>query len=817
MLPECKDAIARVRTEIENSRGTRIWDDYVNALRLVSQVVFTRSSGFVLELIQNAEDSGLRLKTPGQFIITLNRDRVKVVHNGAPFDELDLKALCGIRSSKKPESGTLGYQGIGFKSVFKVTDRPEVYSGGFHFKFDRGCWPDPARTPWYVLPIPIDEPTTEIEPQKTTFIIPFKESGLYDALVPELDRLSTELYLFLRWLRHIEVVDEGRGRSWTLVNKGEDSNGVTTLARGEAIQRFKIFRRECEVPAAVRTDRLTQEYRPDVTKREVAIALSLAEDGRLAPQSATAMYGGVYSFIPLGEAASGAKFPIQADFLVQPGREAANYEAPWNHWLLQEVVSLCKEDVIQVLKSHPEWRYQVLEVFEFRSSPGLEAYDRFFQQRLHVPLEDYLRVDECVPTASGGWASPSQVVVVEETEGALRDLEDSGLLAGDEIAEAMAARTGVKLAHPRVVGPRLTRVSRLGLLENSTLLEMKAGEPDAAEWFRSLYLWLSQHPRYTWSKRNNRYPEGYHNYNFVLSAARVLERGGDVWLIDLPDSDPFLVGLADTWREDEATLHPDILGGASEEERRTLRGFFTGLTGVQILNLKQAVEVEILPRILTTASKPQDGDLLRFTGYCRSAIGSEVKRGTEIWVVTKSGPIMRASEVLLASELLPRRNWESRRQYVPGTNFLSPSYLGNSRSPEDISRWREFFRAAGVKEDPDNGVEVFAENFAKEKLQPQFPGLYSVNKLNHGYDLETMLPTGGKTCIEVKGLTQDADRDLTGNEADAARSHGANYYLCIVSGIPENPSLYLVPNPVTLDKGEKITITVDTWKNYQVL
>jgi hypothetical protein len=35
--------------------------DYVNALKLVSQVIFTRSSGFVLELIQNAEDAGLGL------------------------------------------------------------------------------------------------------------------------------------------------------------------------------------------------------------------------------------------------------------------------------------------------------------------------------------------------------------------------------------------------------------------------------------------------------------------------------------------------------------------------------------------------------------------------------------------------------------------------------------------------------------------------------------------------------------------------------------------------------------------------------------
>jgi hypothetical protein len=36
-----RGAIEAIRAEFESSRGSRIWTDYVNALRLVSQVVFT--------------------------------------------------------------------------------------------------------------------------------------------------------------------------------------------------------------------------------------------------------------------------------------------------------------------------------------------------------------------------------------------------------------------------------------------------------------------------------------------------------------------------------------------------------------------------------------------------------------------------------------------------------------------------------------------------------------------------------------------------------------------------------------------------------
>src|SRR5436309_14956037 len=101
------------------------------------------------------------------------------------------------------------------------------------------------------------------------------------------------------------------------------------------------------------------------------------------------MYGGVYSFLPLGEASSGVKFPIQADFLVQPGRDAINYEAPWNHWILREVAELAKE-AIREFKLHPVWKYQYLSAFEFSTGPGFESVDRLFGPELVFPLRKFI-------------------------------------------------------------------------------------------------------------------------------------------------------------------------------------------------------------------------------------------------------------------------------------------------------------------------------------------------------------------------------------------------------------------------------------------
>lgn len=101
--PEKRAAVDAIRAEFESARGSRIWTDYVNALRLVSQVVFTRSSGFVLEFIQNAEDAGQSFSGKGEISISVNQQRLKFVHNGRSFDDSNLGAIWGIRSSKKPE------------------------------------------------------------------------------------------------------------------------------------------------------------------------------------------------------------------------------------------------------------------------------------------------------------------------------------------------------------------------------------------------------------------------------------------------------------------------------------------------------------------------------------------------------------------------------------------------------------------------------------------------------------------------------------------------------------------------------------------
>lgn len=816
---EAKRVINDIYLEIENSRGTYIWDDYVNTLKLIAQVVFTRSSGFILELIQNAEDAGLELPPPGVFQININKQRVKVIHNARTFNETDVRALCGVRSSKKPEKGTLGYLGIGFKSVFKITDAPEIYSNGFQFKYDRNYseWKDPSKIPWHVIPIWIDQFSEPIDANKTVIIIPYREGdkeAYYSSLIEEVSKLKTELYLFLRWLRKIEIKDEVSGRSWTLENIGDGEEGISTLLQDGIEQKFKFFRKTLtEIPDWVKQDRLTQEYRANVTKREISVAFALDKEGNLAPFQAGAMYGGVYSFVPLGEARSGAKFPIQADFLAQPGRDAINYEAKWNQWLVEEVTKLCYE-AINYFKNDNKWKNQFLPVFEFSKSPGMESYTKLFGPKLIEPIEDFLEQNDFVPTLDGGWTKPSNAIKILEDQETIDDLVNMRILKNEEIPSVMGGSPDLKLVSSEVKErdtKPFKKIDRLDILDNDEFLEQKLNNTGAPEWFRKLYLWLNAHPREKKSSKGKYSKEGYWDKKIVLDSDKKLFKGGEVWIPDLQPTDPILKDLVVTSKSFPSILHPDVLAGANEMEQKAIRSFLAGLTGVQILDAKTICKESLLPKIVTASSKPSISELIQYTSLCKLFLDIDFGK-VELWVATKDDEVRAAKEVIFSKEFKPDKDWESNKKYLPGLNFVNLKYISQVSDPAHLVKWREFFKTGGVKENPDNGAYEFATNFAKEKLSTKYANVVIVDKRNYGYDIEADKPSGGKMRIEVKGITHDQDIELDCNETNTADVYKDFFYLCVVASIPENPSIHLICNPSVVGKKDKVTISPDIWK-----
>ncbi len=114
-------------------------------LQRLSQELYSKDTHFVLELIQNADDNTYNLSKPSvptvKFI--LHNDCISVLNNEVGFSERNIRAICDVgKSTKDPSrSGYIGQKGIGFKSVFRVTNKPEIHSSGFHIQFDTTSGP----------------------------------------------------------------------------------------------------------------------------------------------------------------------------------------------------------------------------------------------------------------------------------------------------------------------------------------------------------------------------------------------------------------------------------------------------------------------------------------------------------------------------------------------------------------------------------------------------------------------------------------------------------------------------------------------------
>jgi hypothetical protein len=109
-------------------------------------------------------------------------------------------------------------------------------------------------------------------------------------------------------------------------------------------------------------------------------------------------------------------------------------------------------------------------------------------------------------------------------------------------------------------------------------------------------------------------------------------------------------------------------------------------------------------------------------------------------------------------------------------------------------------------------------SYAQKMLKTRYAKIVPVDKENYGYDLEGETATGDIARIEVKGLTEDSEVGLSANETAKADQYKDKFYLCIVSSVPENPALYIVPNPAApgIGKKDKLRLPAEIWKTYRV-
>jgi hypothetical protein len=812
-MTDCKSWVTQIRQEIEDSRKVRLWQDSINMLSTVSESIFSRSAHFILELLQNSEDAGSILGNGrGEIEFHISPTRIKVTHNGVPFNDANVNAICGVRSSKKPEEGTLGYLGIGFKSVFKVSDCPQIHSGGFHFKFDKSAFADPTNELWQITPIWIDDAPESLDPALTTFIIPFRSSGAYEQTLQELQKLDVHIFLFLKWLRRLSIVDEAKGQRSLIENLGE-TNRVASLRKDSQTHRFIVFRSISPVPPEVAKDTSLEFYKRQTVKlREIVLAFGVDDADNLQPIEDASALGSVSSFLPLVEERSGAKFLIQSDFLVQPGREAIQYELSWNHWLIGQAAELAKE-AIEEFKKHPKWKEQFLPILSFKSYWGQPSFDKLFSPMLHQPLLNYLKTTQVYPTVSGHHVNPSQAVQLEEAARGLVVDNDLPLLFPNSTGLSLAATNLDIKSIPDEVQSQVQKLDLGRIARNKQFLEEKAKQPNHVQWFINLYKAMADtHQNY--KEQQGQDSRGrikwYESPIYILTEKDIIISAKDSYLRQIADE---VLKLRSKFSEVDALLgsypliHPDL-------DIPELTDFFKERTHVQPVDYGKICKEVFLPKVKADAQAPPKSELIAYTRLLQK--GPEIR--DTIWVVTGNAKIKPSNQVFLGVAYSPSENWGKLSKYTPHIDFLSPEYL-QGVSSQDIPDWKEFFIRLGAKQSGENhDVETFATEFVKDNLAFELSNFISKDRQQHGYDLEaTHSKLRSLVKLEVKGRKREEEIALIGNEPNAARQaklNGELFWVCIVPGIPENPELWIVEDAIAIGQSIILTIPVNVWKQY---
>ncbi|XP_021745800.1 uncharacterized protein LOC110711690 isoform X2 [Chenopodium quinoa] len=307
------------------------------ALHCLSEELYSQDSHFLLELVQNADDNVYPANVEPTLSFILQDTGITILNNEKGFNAENIRALCDVGNSTKKGSsaGYIGQKGIGFKSVFRVTDAPEIHSNGFHIKFDVGQGQIGFVLPTIVPPCDIDMlqrlvPGDDFQKGEncwnTCIVLPFKskllEGSAMSSILSMFSDLHPSLLLFLHRLQSIKLRNM-LNDSLTIMRKEILGDGIVKVSHGKEQMTWFVASNKLH-PKVIRSN---------VHMTEISMALTLNEtmNGDYEPFLSQQP---VFAFLPLRT--YGLKFILQADFVLPSSREEVDGDSPWNQWLLSE-------------------------------------------------------------------------------------------------------------------------------------------------------------------------------------------------------------------------------------------------------------------------------------------------------------------------------------------------------------------------------------------------------------------------------------------------------------------------------------------------
>ena len=367
--------------------GKSVWADLYN-----------ERTHFIYELLQNAEDALRRHpdKPRSRTVqFNLSKQALRVSHYGKPFDRRDVEGVCGIALGTKQEDVTqIGRFGIGFKSVYGFTDRPEIHSGDEDFGIDSLVWPSA-------------QSAVDRDPDQTVFIMPLRDPDEDRREIAEgFRRISLDTLLFLRHIDSIEWTLPD-GESGTSVRQTDDWDRevrrVTVIGEstrhGEVEKSWLVFSR----PTYAADDTLAGHV-------EVAF---LFDGERVEPVVDSLLVVFFPTAVP-----TNLGFLIQGPYRTTQSRDNVPKTDEWNSLCVKKTVELLV-DALVWLRDNDMLNVNVLQCLPLDRSKFDDG--RMFAS-LYRGIKDALHTKNLLPAFDGGYVPAAKAKLARTQE--LRELFD---------------------------------------------------------------------------------------------------------------------------------------------------------------------------------------------------------------------------------------------------------------------------------------------------------------------------------------------------------------------------------------------------------
>ncbi len=347
---------------------------------------------YIYELLQNANDYPHNKEHVSvKFILT--EHYLFFMHSGECFNLRNVVGISSInQGEKKKNTETIGYKGIGFKTVFVNNDYVYLKSGDWSLRFDKEYSEEKffGECPWALMPIPT--PTEELDQEVCTTLdvndmrVQFALRHKRDARenIAQLDKVfsDNQILLFIPNVYKVDVIVNGETVHEVVK---DDSKWTVTDFHYDIPKDLKEW-----VEKNINSgDKIPEKFK-EIDKARISFAVAREGNTLIPVENAR-----VYNYLPT-ELYLGFPFLLNADF-VPNGSRSGLHDVNWNDRIMEQCGCKFADWWTSFLTNEGE--YDTVSVFsilpEFNSQ---DKYARLFISGFSKRIQEI----PCIPTYKGG-------------------------------------------------------------------------------------------------------------------------------------------------------------------------------------------------------------------------------------------------------------------------------------------------------------------------------------------------------------------------------------------------------------------------------